>query len=111
MAFQERMTPQELRASVGLAGIFGLRMLGMFIILPVFALYAQHLPGGDAEGQGISDLTGSSGDGDIDGGFHRSSSRKRRTQAKKRAGILAAGPRRREPLSGPETPRTCGTAD
>ncbi len=48
MAFQERMTPQELRASVGLAGIFGLRMLGMFIILPVFALYAQHLPGGSS---------------------------------------------------------------
>jgi MFS family permease len=46
MSFPERMTPQELRASVGLAGIFGLRMLGMFIILPVFALYAQHLPGG-----------------------------------------------------------------
>jgi MFS family permease len=40
------MTPQEFRASVGLAGIFGLRMLGMFIILPVFALYAQHLSGG-----------------------------------------------------------------
>ncbi|HEV8646668.1 MAG TPA: MFS transporter, partial [Burkholderiales bacterium] len=40
------MTPQELRASVGLAGIFGLRMLGMFIILPVFALYAERLPGG-----------------------------------------------------------------
>jgi MFS family permease len=31
-----------------LAGIFGLRMLGMFIILPVFALYAQHLPGGQS---------------------------------------------------------------
>ncbi len=40
------MTPQELRASFGLAGIFGLRMLGMFIILPVFALYAAKLPGG-----------------------------------------------------------------
>ncbi|MGH8865939.1 MAG: MFS transporter, partial [Burkholderiales bacterium] len=40
------MTPLELRASVGLAGIFGLRMLGMFIILPVFALYAERLPGG-----------------------------------------------------------------
>lgn len=46
MSFQQRMTPQELRASVGLAGIFGLRMLGMFIILPVFALYAQRLGGG-----------------------------------------------------------------
>ena len=46
MSSQQRMTPQELRASVGLAGIFGLRMLGMFIILPVFALYAQRLGGG-----------------------------------------------------------------
>jgi MFS family permease len=42
------MTPQELRASFGLAGIFGLRMLGMFIILPVFALYAARLPGGSS---------------------------------------------------------------
>ncbi|HEV8262353.1 MAG TPA: MFS transporter [Burkholderiales bacterium] len=46
MPFPDRMTPQELRASVGLAGIFGLRMLGMFIILPVFALHAERLPGG-----------------------------------------------------------------
>jgi MFS family permease len=42
------MTSQELRASFGLAGIFGLRMLGMFIILPVFALYAANLPGGSS---------------------------------------------------------------
>ena len=41
-----RMTPAERRATAGLAGIFGLRMLGMFIILPVFALYAETLPGG-----------------------------------------------------------------
>ena len=41
------MTPLERRASIGLAGIYGLRMLGLFIILPVFALYAEHLPGGD----------------------------------------------------------------
>jgi MFS family permease len=40
------MTPAERRATAGLAGIFGLRMLGMFIILPVFALYAETLPGG-----------------------------------------------------------------
>src|SRR5215203_4493756 len=40
------MTATELRASFALAGIFGLRMLGMFIILPVFALYAEQLPGG-----------------------------------------------------------------
>jgi MFS family permease len=41
-----RMTPGELRATVGLASIFGLRMLGMFIVLPVLALYAETLPGG-----------------------------------------------------------------
>ncbi len=41
------MTPLELRASIGLSGIFGLRLLGMFVILPVFAIYAEHLPGGD----------------------------------------------------------------
>lgn len=41
-----RMTPGERRATVGLAGIFGLRMLGMFIVLPVLALYAETLPGG-----------------------------------------------------------------
>ncbi len=41
-----RMTPAERRATAGLAGIFGLRMLGMFIVLPVLALYAETLPGG-----------------------------------------------------------------
>jgi MFS family permease len=41
-----RMTPVERRATVGLAGIFGLRMLGMFIVLPVLAIYAESLPGG-----------------------------------------------------------------
>lgn len=41
------MTRDEKRATSGLAAIFGLRMLGMFLILPVFALYAEHLPGGD----------------------------------------------------------------
>ncbi len=43
----EKMSPIELRATAGLAGIYGLRMLGMFIILPVFAFYAEHLPGGN----------------------------------------------------------------
>src|SRR6478736_7511969 len=42
----EKLSPIELRATAGLAGIYGLRMLGMFIILPVFAFYAEHLPGG-----------------------------------------------------------------
>jgi predicted MFS family arabinose efflux permease len=42
-----RMSPEELRASLALSSIFGLRMLGMFAILPVFAFYAEGLPGGD----------------------------------------------------------------
>ncbi|MCH6584650.1 MAG: MFS transporter [Proteobacteria bacterium] len=41
------MSPIELRATAGLASIYGLRMFGMFIILPVFAFYAEHLPGGN----------------------------------------------------------------
>jgi len=40
------MTPTELRASVSLASIYALRMLGLFLILPVFAVYAHTLPGG-----------------------------------------------------------------
>jgi len=42
------MTATEKRASFGLAGIYGLRMLGLFIILPIFALYAEKLPGGSS---------------------------------------------------------------
>jgi MFS family permease len=41
-----RMTPAERRATIGLSGIYGLRMLGMFIVLPVLALYVETLPGG-----------------------------------------------------------------
>ena len=41
------MTPLERRASVSLASIFALRMLGLFLILPVFAVHARGLPGGD----------------------------------------------------------------
>lgn len=47
-ADKDSMTPLERRASIGLASIYGLRMLGLFIILPIFALYAQHLPGGES---------------------------------------------------------------
>lgn len=39
------MTPLERRSAISLAGIFSLRMLGLFMILPVFALYAEHLQG------------------------------------------------------------------
>lgn len=37
------MNPLERRSAYGLAGIYGFRMLGLFLILPVFALYAEHL--------------------------------------------------------------------
>lgn len=39
-----QMSPQERSSVVALAFIFALRMLGLFLILPVFALYAQHFP-------------------------------------------------------------------
>ncbi len=35
----------ERRATAGLAAIFSTRMLGLFMVLPVFALYAHELPG------------------------------------------------------------------
>ena len=46
MQLSEKMTPLELRASMSLASIYGLRMLGMFMILPIFAIYAAKMPGG-----------------------------------------------------------------
>ncbi|TFW07523.1 MFS transporter [Oxalobacteraceae bacterium OM1] len=42
------MSRAEVRASLSLASIFALRMLGMFLILPVFAVHAKSLPGGDS---------------------------------------------------------------
>ncbi len=41
------MTGTERRASSALAAIFALRMLGLFLVLPVFALEAARLPGGE----------------------------------------------------------------
>ncbi len=41
------MTLLERRASLSLATIFALRMLGLFLVLPVFALEAAKFPGGD----------------------------------------------------------------
>jgi MFS family permease len=42
-----RMSAPELRATAALAGIFALRMLGLFMIMPVFSVYARTIPGGD----------------------------------------------------------------
>ena len=41
------MTPLERRASGSLALVFAARMLGLFLVLPVFALEAARYPGGD----------------------------------------------------------------
>lgn len=40
----DNMTPAERRATLSLASIYGLRMFGMFLILPIFAIYASTLP-------------------------------------------------------------------
>ena len=41
------MSSLEIRAAFSLASIFALRMLGLFLILPVFAIHAKTLPGYD----------------------------------------------------------------
>ncbi len=46
MQFSDKMTRTELRSTISLASIYGLRMLGMFLILPIFAVYAETLKGG-----------------------------------------------------------------
>lgn len=48
------MNPLERRATLSLAMIFAFRMLGLFMILPVFALYARHLPGATATLIGVA---------------------------------------------------------
>lgn len=42
-----KMQPSERRAAAWLASIYALRMFGMFMILPVFAVHAAGMPGGD----------------------------------------------------------------
>lgn len=48
------MTSLERRSVGALAGVFGLRMLGLFLILPVFALYADQLQGNTAFLTGVA---------------------------------------------------------
>src|SRR5438477_8793249 len=50
----ERMSRAELRAGASLAGVYGLRMLGLFSILPVFAVHAAKLKGADLALVGIA---------------------------------------------------------
>jgi MFS family permease len=42
--FQENLGKSERRAGISLALIYAFRMLGLFMIMPVFALYEQQLP-------------------------------------------------------------------
>lgn len=42
-----RLTPTERRASIMLALLFASRMLGLFLLTPVFAVAAQAIPGGN----------------------------------------------------------------
>ena len=44
-ALSNNLAAQERRSAIALAMIYAFRMLGLFMILPVFALYAEHLPG------------------------------------------------------------------
>jgi len=39
------LASQERQAAISIAMIYAFRMIGLFMILPVFALYAEHLPG------------------------------------------------------------------
>jgi len=48
------MSAAELRASAALASIFALRLFGMFIILPVFALWASTRPGWTLQLAGVA---------------------------------------------------------
>jgi MFS family permease len=50
-----RMNPAELRASLSLASVQSLRMLGLFMVLPVLAVHARSLPeGGDSMMLGLA---------------------------------------------------------
>jgi len=45
MTSSVQMTPHERRSAFSLASIYSFRMLGLFMIMPVFALYAHRIPG------------------------------------------------------------------
>lgn len=44
------MLPNEWKASISLSGVYALRMLGMFLVLPVLALHAHQLAGDNGAG-------------------------------------------------------------
>lgn len=50
----DKMTPQERRATWGLGAVFSLRMLGMFMVLPVLTTYGMALQGASESLIGIA---------------------------------------------------------
>ncbi len=51
---ESTLTRTERRAAGSLAGIFGLRMFGLFLLYPVFAIYARKLPGATESSIGVA---------------------------------------------------------
>ena len=49
-----KMNPSERHASLGLALIFALRMLGLFLVVPVFEIEASHYPGANPASIGLA---------------------------------------------------------
>ncbi len=54
MRLSQPLTRLERRAITGLGGIFALRLFGLFLILPVFAVYAETLDGYDVALAGLA---------------------------------------------------------
>ncbi|QDP00118.1 MFS transporter [Thalassotalea sp. PS06] len=51
---QDALNPVEKKAALSLAGVFGLRMIGLFMILPIFAVYGADLHGFNALWLGLA---------------------------------------------------------
>lgn len=51
---RNKMSASEMRASFSLAALFSLRMLGLFMIYPVFALYSRELTGATPSTVGLA---------------------------------------------------------
>ena len=54
MLAKEPFSATERRAVLGLASLYCLRMLGLFMVLPLFAVYAQELAGANAASIGLA---------------------------------------------------------
>ena len=54
MLAKEPFNAVERRAVLGLASLYCLRMLGLFMVLPLFAVYAQELAGANAASIGLA---------------------------------------------------------